>query len=676
MSEKTLSTLFELLDEYKVEVPIVQRDYAQGRQDDHARNVRLNLLKDMRAAILGETQPLDLSFVYGKAEDKKFIPIDGQQRLTTLFLLYLYAFRNDETKTSLLHSFTYETRITSREFLVELIKNRANVFAAETKPSVEIEDSEWFVLSWTHDPTIMSVLVMLDDIVEYFGNVANLADRLTDQEDEPIVFKFLDMQDLGMEDSLYIKLNARGKPLTEFENFKAQLIGRMKKLELPFIDEFERNFDGKWTDLFWQKHKKDFDQTYYAFFGVLLMNRGIIQDDKNWANIIDYRNIDEDVFETAFYTLNFLSHNPGNEQSKSLIFNALSDRRTYPNRVLFHALTTYLLKAKGEDKGSLKQWLRIFINLVLNSTIDNMGLYRNAIDSINSVSGNWNRLLSFFADKNKFVGFNQQQIEEEQIKAKIITDNESFANKIYQAEQHPYFSGQIRSALYLAKNADVYDEGQFEYYWERISNLFDATKPKHGRLLRCALLTFGDYTLPVSQFKTLCVDDPNEAANTPSLKSLFASCGTITKQLLSVLDPTQDIKLQLANIINKSTVHGDDWRYCFIHYPQLFKWMSVSHLRLRVLKGEMHIIQNKQANGYNYALFLSALYEELKSRGIEALFDGELGVSVQHCLYVKEYTITFGRRKFNIKNKVNPTIFESQSSSPIKETADFISKIV
>jgi uncharacterized protein with ParB-like and HNH nuclease domain len=116
MSEKTLDTLFELLDEYQVEVPIVQRDYAQGRQDAHAKTVRLNLLNDMRAAILEETPPLDLNFVYGKAEGEKFIPIDGQQRLTTLFLLHLFAFRDDKTKKTFLNKFTYETRITSREF--------------------------------------------------------------------------------------------------------------------------------------------------------------------------------------------------------------------------------------------------------------------------------------------------------------------------------------------------------------------------------------------------------------------------------------------------------------------------------------------------------------------------------------------------------------------------------
>ncbi|EST10924.1 DUF262 domain-containing protein [Sporolactobacillus laevolacticus] len=675
MSEQTLDTLFELLDEYQVEVPIVQRDYAQGRQDTHAETVRSNLLIDMRAAILEETQPLDLNFVYGKAEGKKFIPIDGQQRLTTLFLLHLYAFRNDETKTPILHKFTYETRITSREFLKKLIENRADVFAAGTSPSEEIEDSEWFVSDWMHDPTIRSALVMLDDIQATFGDIDHLAEKMIGVGSEPLVFKFFEMQDLGMEDSLYIKLNARGKPLTEFENFKARLLSRMKKLELSYIDKFELCFDRDWTDLFWAEHKEDFDQTYYAFFGVLLMNNGIIQDDKNWANTLDYSKISAEVFETAFYTLNFLCENHNYKDVSPLIFSALTEGRTYANRVLFHAVTTYLFKAKGIDNGSLKQWLRIIKNLTLNSTIDVSNLYRNTIESINVLAENWDTLLAYFSTKGKVIGFNQQQIAEEQEKAQIIIVDMSFAQEIYKAEQHRYFSGQIRSALYLAKSNDgKYEKEQFIKYWDKISALFDDAKPRHGHLLRCALLTFGDYTLPVSQFKTLCVDDPNEAANTPSLKSLFANCGNVVRQLLDTLNPNTDIQAQLKGIIAKLSVSKKDWRYCLIHYPQLFKWMSVSHLRLRVLQNEMHLIQNKWSNGYNYVLFLSALHEELKNRNLESLFDGELGIYVQHYLYVNGYTISFSNGKFNVTNGANKIVFESQSDDPISETAEFLSK--
>jgi len=130
MSKENPDTLLELLDAYEVEVPIIQRDYAQGRQDNHAKMVRENILKDIKSAILRETPetlPLDLNFVYGKTEKEKFIPIDGQQRLTTLFLLHLYAFHDDESKTELFNKFTYETRSSSREFLRKLIEKRSYV---------------------------------------------------------------------------------------------------------------------------------------------------------------------------------------------------------------------------------------------------------------------------------------------------------------------------------------------------------------------------------------------------------------------------------------------------------------------------------------------------------------------------------------------------------------------
>ena len=80
----TPNTLLALLNEYKIEIPRVQRDYVQGRKDERSKIVRTNLLNDIKAAYEGRIDPLDLSFVYGKTtknnNDNKFIPVDGQQR--------------------------------------------------------------------------------------------------------------------------------------------------------------------------------------------------------------------------------------------------------------------------------------------------------------------------------------------------------------------------------------------------------------------------------------------------------------------------------------------------------------------------------------------------------------------------------------------------------------------
>lgn len=673
MSEKVPNTLLELLSAYKVEVPIIQRDYAQGRYDDHTKMVRQNLLEDMKSAILKKTLPLDLNFVYGKTENGKFLPIDGQQRLTTLFFLHIYAFCDDNEKTKLLHKFTYETRKSSRDFLERVVDNRSSIFISKLIPSKEIEDSEWFVLSWKHDPTIQSALTMLDDIKKVFADVKDLPQILSGQGFSPIVFQFLEIKDLGIEDSLYIKLNARGKPLTPFENFKARLIGRLQKLNLQFADEFGKRFDGKWTDLFWSNNAENFDISYLTFFGVLFMNNGLISNDTNWANEFDFDKIDTENFETIFHTLNFLCENK-NSKALKLVFNALSEKRTYSDRILFHAIAIYMYAAKGTDNGSLTQWIRIIQNLTLNSQIDTSALYRRSIEGVNKLSKKRDNLLEHFSSRSDVIGFSQEQIKEEQNKAYIILLDNEFAKMIYKAEEHPYFSGQIRSALYYAMDSiGKYDMKEFVQYWNKIFMLFDETKPKHGNLLRQALFIFGDYTLPVGSYRTLCIDDPNEASSTPSLKRLFSNHGTIVKQLLDALNINVDIEQQLKEIVKNSTVPQNDWRYCFIKFPNLFAQMSISHLRLRDVNSEWLIIPNKTSNGYNNEIFITTLNIALKQQGINPLLDGYLGMLADRWLRAKSLYVRFKNGHFIVKDMTDTHIvFQSISGNPITETLDYI----
>ena len=82
------------------------------------------------------------------------------------------------------------------------------------------------------DPTIKSCLVMLDLINELFGASSGFYNRLIQTQNPYITFQFLNMKDFGLSDDLYIKMNARGKTLTPFENFKAWLFGHLDKLSL------------------------------------------------------------------------------------------------------------------------------------------------------------------------------------------------------------------------------------------------------------------------------------------------------------------------------------------------------------------------------------------------------------------------------------------------------------
>lgn len=172
--------------------------------------------------------PLELGFIYEHADSHgRFCPVDGQQRLTTLFLVHLMVFATDPDAQKWLEDFTYETRVTSRRFFDKLTRKRACLASTPT-PSSVIRDTTWYSPAWNHDPTVQGALVMLDAIAEKMKlhddeqRRCTYARRLSSDE-APLRFSFLSTNALGQADSLYMRLNARGKPLTPFETYKARL---------------------------------------------------------------------------------------------------------------------------------------------------------------------------------------------------------------------------------------------------------------------------------------------------------------------------------------------------------------------------------------------------------------------------------------------------------------------
>ena len=124
MTSKT--SFWEFIRNNNIEIPIIQRDYAQGRLGRE--NLRKNFLCDLKKALDNEPPYKDaemkLDFVYGSIENGRLNPLDGQQRLTTLWLLHWYiALRAGEltdANCAIFRKFSYETRISSREFCQHL----------------------------------------------------------------------------------------------------------------------------------------------------------------------------------------------------------------------------------------------------------------------------------------------------------------------------------------------------------------------------------------------------------------------------------------------------------------------------------------------------------------------------------------------------------------------------
>lgn len=251
-----------LTQKYTIKIPRIQRDYAQGREN--AQKIREKFVKDLFESLKND-KTLHLQFVYGSVKNgNDFIPLDGQQRLTTLYLLHWYIAMQNNTTESYLANFTYETRSSSREFCKALSENTQKFYQAmqealaqiqekkksksnETILSTTIKDQAWFLPFWEQDPTIQSMLTMLDSIHTEASKYS--LDTLTLERLDRLTFSLIELRDFGLDDELYIKMNARGAPLSEWENFKAAFegfLGEKFKDDETIAEVIAKNLDNKW----------------------------------------------------------------------------------------------------------------------------------------------------------------------------------------------------------------------------------------------------------------------------------------------------------------------------------------------------------------------------------------------------------------------------------------------
>ena len=220
--------LFKLLEEYKVVIPVIQRDYAQGRKGKEF--LRKSFLTQMKKSLEDPNNKTTLDFIYGNLENDSFLPLDGQQRLTTLWLVYWYVslrsgILTDDKIRKKLERFSYQTRASSCEFC-KAICNEIDLQQFEkyrkSNPQKTIADfiksQTWFFSSWNQDPTINSMLrtiggdndTLEDNIERIFESVdfVEFSQKLY-SENAPIDFELMiiNSKDLPMSDDLYIKMN-------------------------------------------------------------------------------------------------------------------------------------------------------------------------------------------------------------------------------------------------------------------------------------------------------------------------------------------------------------------------------------------------------------------------------------------------------------------------------------
>lgn len=484
--EGDVTNFWELLSNHKIEIPIIQRDYAQGRKDKE--EIRSNFLNALFESI-SEHHPIKLDFIYGNLESGISHPLDGQQRLTTLFLLHWYAAVKEQIlnkdNIEILKKFTYETRISSREFCHSLVSNKIN-FQDGSNPSEYIIDSSWFFLSWKKDPTIDSMLRTIDSIHEIFHDVDDLWERLTGDENL-ISFYHIELEGIGLTDDLYIKMNARGKLLSSFENFKASFQKHINdnvwEGDVDFVDSFALKIDTSWTDLFWNgDDHRNVDSAFIRFIATIIMCRKSVSKADNRMseitklqdnpNLVKPSMFDFESFEylckafNKYYELKkenvnlslefpLFQHKPDGDIFTAICFEA--NNASYTQKALFFAQTEFLLKSKDFNLDAFYEWMRVIRNIVSRGDVVKTGVrpaiirspqtFDGVINLISELSEGCDDIYDYLRNNRVKSYFAKEQVEEEILKSKIINLDKNNKSVVFSVEDTNLLQGKIDFAL-------------------------------------------------------------------------------------------------------------------------------------------------------------------------------------------------------------------------------------
>jgi hypothetical protein len=436
-----------------IEIPKIQRDYAQGRENE------LDKLENFLGYIKNNLDnKVFLDFIYGTSKEK-FIPIDGQQRLTTLFLIYFYVSLEDRFLEEF-KNFTYEIRSSSRDFINALVKNWQDLKKDNIKK--QIVNSNWFFNAWFKDPTIKAILNAFKVIEKYFKDV-----RLEDLNN--IEFKFLDLEEFNLDEELYVKMNARGKPLNNFQNFKAEFEKRVK----PYPE-----FDNEWLDFFWKRTKTHAEENFYEF--LLFLAEMIYYENNTEAFDNNFYKVVKVLVENDKFLIDVLNNLEKIENALQNIqeiemfsiekIESLWNFKNISQKIIVFSLINYIL----EFEGNIVDYVRFIRNVLLMDKKWDLGIKYHQTIAIKDIK-TYLRLFLELRDNDfyqKLIGYEipfrgekESVLLHEKEKTQIILANSDFKEVIQSLEDFKYFKGNISNVL-------VNDIEKLKNYNQAIKEIF------------------------------------------------------------------------------------------------------------------------------------------------------------------------------------------------------------
>lgn len=630
----TLANLFS--GDKRIIIPDLQRDYCWGDEyNTKGTDEKGELVTDFVNNLLDqfkeyennkESGSLNLGLFYGYEVPAEHIQLcDGQQRLTTLYLLlgminkYIGNFRK-----SLISDFEYEhddkepymnyaIRESSLYFLSDLV---CKFFINNNDNVDKIKSADWYFDDYNLDPSIQSILKALAKIEQIVEENQSLdLSKFGDWLLNKVTFLYFDMENRKNGEETFVVINTTGEPLSSTQNLKPLIIQEKKNISFTInAGEEYKSVDKCWEEIetwFWKNREGDND-TADAGFAEFLRWVSIIEQvdyDAPKEEITDsikkliqlilqgvhykfpYKEIEFKTIYNYWKALRWIAQN----NDLSFVKNYLSpsvnkdvnNRKAIGQNDCFVLLPVlkYVFKniddiESNQDKQrNVKRIYEFFKNLI---RIDNVSKAVNILvaDAIKIIDLLNNGDLVSLLDASVDTSAISRQIltDEEKKKLEIIknsADRNVVEEAFWSAQRHKIWSGEILPMIEWATDNDGFKINQFNKYRNKFTEIFEGKCDSNIDNVRRALLTrdlknyprvFRGYTnysfgWDWSDWHVLIND------NKDKFKSFFDD-----------LLQGSDLRIMISNYISNSNNRTDSF-YLFVLHPELLQYCEQKNIQ-------------------------------------------------------------------------------------------------
>ena len=297
-----------------VVVPEIQRDYVWGTEqvegllksifEDYCifekTNEKINItIKEDRFLEKTLTEyyktikyNTSIGFIYAYSDfeyPNKYFLIDGQQRLTTIYLLLVVIASEDEdfrNKFSKLYFKNGKSFIEYRVREASLLFLNQSIAHTIEKKDTKLEEQYWYYSFYKNDKTIQSIINNLNTIKNFLSENVHSISSFKEYVLNHVQFWYFDTNISEQGEELYIYMNARGERMQSNENLKAELLANV--ISQDDKDQWGIKWE-EWQNNFWLirgKHENSddvFNEFVYCIAGLENQknNLGIVKEVKD-----------------------------------------------------------------------------------------------------------------------------------------------------------------------------------------------------------------------------------------------------------------------------------------------------------------------------------------------------------------------------------------------------------